>query len=704
MSQWRLTRTQLMVIVVVAGVAVLVVLHQTLHRDIIQWLQPPVLLITGILGLLVRFWGPESGGTGPTIEEASGRLATDIRDQWARERKARRLDDPYPLPVRWHLAPPNLTDHPVNVFGKQHGPPPDLSGDVDQIPALLDRVAGHRVVVLGDSGTGKSVLAIQLTLRLIEAGELAGARTSRVPVIVGVATWDPAKTELRDWLARQLAEDYPQLRARAADGKRLAEKLLAGGEILPVLDGFDELPPSRRAAALERLDEAGPLVLTSRTDEYVAAFDGRRPLHSAGAITLCPLAPSALDDYLPLTTNSDEWQPILQALATGDERLAEVFRLPLMVGLARSVYSDAPAHASELLDAARFPTAADVEDHLLDNLVPAAYAPDPPPGVPQWPRSMAAAWLGALAARMTRHGQQDLAWWRLRALCPRLIPTLAILAGALTGLGWGIANFFTALSSPVLNAVLVGVLLGVLYGLPVGLGVWLLARPRPVHRFVGRMTPRSAALGTSFGLLGTAIALIALRVDDTIVLNLTELLQVEEIGPSITIGLAVLVGVLLFTALAFDERVEDLTGVTPTGLLRADRSWAIVRGIVCAIALPILVFWFALAAENALWPLLDALAPAEPTLTPAQKAFTLCMPYVVFASALLGAVLSSEWGAFTVVRLYLWTRGEAPWCFIRFLDDAHRRGVLRRSGAHYQFRHAELQRRLSRPRPDNRKN
>jgi hypothetical protein len=36
-----------------------------------------------------------------------------------------------------------------------------------------------------------------------------------------------------------------------------------------------------------------------------------------------------------------------------------------------------------------------------------------------------------------------------------------------------------------------------------------------------------------------------------------------------------------------------------------------------------------------------------------------------------------------------------PWRLMAFLADAHRRGVLRQVGSVYQFRHIELQRRLT---------
>jgi hypothetical protein len=43
------------------------------------------------------------------------------------------------------------------------------------------------------------------------------------------------------------------------------------------------------------------------------------------------------------------------------------------------------------------------------------------------------------------------------------------------------------------------------------------------------------------------------------------------------------------------------------------------------------------------------------------------------------------------LRLLLPLSGELPWRTRAFLRDAHERGVLRQSGAFYQFRHILLQ-------------
>jgi hypothetical protein len=50
---------------------------------------------------------------------------------------------------------------------------------------------------------------------------------------------------------------------------------------------------------------------------------------------------------------------------------------------------------------------------------------------------------------------------------------------------------------------------------------------------------------------------------------------------------------------------------------------------------------------------------------------------------------------FRVITTFMAMRGKAPWRFKHFLDEAYHLTVLRQSGAAYQFRHIELQRRLA---------
>ncbi|MFD8819393.1 hypothetical protein ACFV23_49965, partial [Streptomyces sp. NPDC059627] len=59
------------------------------------------------------------------------------------------------------------------------------------------------------------------------------------------------------------------------------------------------------------------------------------------------------------------------------------------------------------------------------------------------------------------------------------------------------------------------------------------------------------------------------------------------------------------------------------------------------------------------------------------------------------AVALSAWGRLAVARVWLGVTGRLPWRLMAFLEDAHRRGVLRRSGAYFEFRHLRLQSHLA---------
>jgi hypothetical protein len=62
----------------------------------------------------------------------------------------------------------------------------------------------------------------------------------------------------------------------------------------------------------------------------------------------------------------------------------------------------------------------------------------------------------------------------------------------------------------------------------------------------------------------------------------------------------------------------------------------------------------------------------------------------------IGLTTMRCWGRWVVLsRVWLPLTGKAPWSMIAFLDDAHRRGVLRQAGAVYQFRHARIQAQLA---------
>jgi len=113
--------------------------------------------------------------------------------------------------------------------------------------------------------------------------------------------------------------------------------------------------------------------------------------------------------------------------------LTGVLTNPLMLTLARAVYSDTSADPGALLDP-RYADPGLLEGHLLDAFVPAAFTQPPTDDLGKhsagrsWPADRARGWLSFLAAHLTRLHTQDLAWWQLERAVPW--PIRGLLAGA----------------------------------------------------------------------------------------------------------------------------------------------------------------------------------------------------------------------------------------------------------------------------------
>ena len=188
-----------------------------------------------------------------TLDQAADDLRQALAKQWALEDRRWRLNDPKPLPVRWAVTPAAEAAMAGvgwdDVGGDQRVRPAALAGEFGEIHALFTRrLPSRRLVVLGQAGAGKSILALKLALDLL--GDRAEAH--QVPVLVQLAGWNP-DVSLHSWAAEQLVRDHGDLDAllpRAGQrGVSLATALLSNERLLLILDGFDEIPePSRKKA------------------------------------------------------------------------------------------------------------------------------------------------------------------------------------------------------------------------------------------------------------------------------------------------------------------------------------------------------------------------------------------------------------------------------------------------------------------------
>jgi transcriptional regulator with XRE-family HTH domain len=644
------------------------------------------------------------------LADAAGLLAYELRARLRREEEQRQIHDPVPLPVRWTPAPAELTDSWLNITQAGPGEPAEpvhLGGELDDIVAVYRRIPSGRLVVLGRAGSGKTILTIRFVLGMLDAA----VPGDPVPVIFGVGSWHPATTALRDWLIDQLLRDHPGLAAPGPDGVTLAAALVETGRILPVLDGFDEIGGGLHRAALAALNTTTlPLVVTSRIDEYRAAVSSTDVLTSAGAVVLGDLTAADLADYLPRTTrkrgpDGTAWEPVLaEVRAHPDGDLAAVLTTPLMVSLARTVYSDTPDHdPAELLDTDRYGTREAIERHLLGTVVPAAYRDQP--GRRAHDVDRVEHWLGFLAHHLDRLGTHDLAWWQLGNRTPGWLRM--VVSGMVLGLAAGIpsacviglshllgvgtvhggfgSGLAAALAAGPSEGLAVGLTIGLAHGAVLAVGgagfapsrvrMQLRGRSRSGATFLRRLAV-GVAVGTGLGAgLGIANVLgatfwIVGRIGTTV-------------EATIAFGLAFgLLWGLSWGVLAYFEAPADISSaVSPVAMLNGNRRNVAVQSLVFG-----LVTCIGYTATVAV--------VHGPRLGLAYG-----LTYGVALGLVVGLCVASltAWGTwFVFARVWLPLNGRVPWSLPAFLEDAYQRGVLRRSGAVYQFRHARLQDHLTR--------
>lgn len=193
---------------------------------------------------------------------------------------------------------------------------PQLKGTCDKIAEAVGvfRSSGlpNRLVVLGEPGSGKSILAQALTVELVGEevsgpGSGVGAVRARpVPVLLQLATWDPT-VPLSEWAAVQMARTYTWLaeetEAQKGRSRTLATALIEQGRVLMVLDGLDEVAAENRMMAFEKLSLAArgnqAMVVTCRTAEYAQlVHDARHAMPKTPVVRLDPLPLYKVTAYL----------------------------------------------------------------------------------------------------------------------------------------------------------------------------------------------------------------------------------------------------------------------------------------------------------------------------------------------------------------------------------------------------------------------
>ena len=533
-------------------------------------------------------------------------------------------------------------------------------GDLMSVLDYYQSLSPRRLVVLGEPGAGKTVLALELQVRLLEHRQ--DEMTIPVPVLVSAAAYD-TQLAWENWLAGHLA-------LRFGIGAATAARLVRDGRILPLVDGVDEMDSgpgeTARAGVLVtalnawmRGREKAPVIVTCRRAEYRAL---KRGVDRATLVDMVPLTGEEAAGYLRTQflgqDEEDRWEPVLAAVdADPGGSLAAQLATPWRLTLALAAFREG-GDPGGLLPAAPGMTglaaqeyAQRVDSQLLGRYVPAAAGLYDRAG--RYTRQDVQRWLSALAEGLAwqgRHGKSatDIRldqWWEPTGR--RATRLIHVALAAIPALPWLIAGAVTGSE-----------LFAVTGGLAIVLAATAWGSPSTGRATIRELTTSRGIGRLAFGLAGGLAGWLALWLATG----------------SLAFGIAA--GLVVGLAFGFVLGITDSSprAIGPRDVIRADGLYELMVGIALGLATGIGV---GLAAGLA--------AGIEVGLT---VGLTLGLAGG-FAGRLWHS--ASAWTRYYISVVINATRRRGPLRFGAFLDWAQQAGLLRVSGVAYQFRHRQLQ-------------
>ncbi len=190
----------------------------------------------------------------------------------------------------------------------------------------------RELLILGEPGAGKSTLLLHLAQVLVLQAEQE--ETHPLPVILRLSSWAAQKPALEDWMGEQLALTYDI-------SQKLSTRWVRNEQILPMLDGLDEMDATSRSACIAAINAYHrehllvPLVICSRRTEYEDAASHQK-LALQHAVLIQPLTLEQV--YAALDQIGQPLDALRQTLQT-NLALQELTTTPLKLGILMLTYS-----------------------------------------------------------------------------------------------------------------------------------------------------------------------------------------------------------------------------------------------------------------------------------------------------------------------------------------------------------------------------
>lgn len=358
---------------------------------------------------------------------------------------------------------PDIIQNAHGIVLKNAGKKP-LKTDAD-IAELFEEAEG-RLLITGEPGGGKTTTMLRLARHLIP--HALADKGKPIPTIFNLAEWSQKREDLNIWMASVLQEKY-----RAPE--EVATYWIDENEILPLLDGLDEVPAEHRAECIKKINDYGAsgvniaLIVCSRREEYeklvIDNTDNR--LNMGGSIQLDLLTQEQIIHFLD---DLGEKTAALRAFLSQDEQLLDIAKTPLLLNMMVLAYE------GQIIDSEATSSTEERRSHLFDTYIQRRFETKDIKDQ-RYTKESTLKWLSWLAWQMNG---RNLTEFKIEELQPWWLPNerqinrykadISLVFTLVFGLSSGIAfGFAVGLAGLLALDILFGLKVGISFGLAVGI-------------------------------------------------------------------------------------------------------------------------------------------------------------------------------------------------------------------------------------------